>query len=107
MENFIFCAKRSKKLISPNSESAVNGKLCYQQHSQEKTSSTQFSTRMIAWFLLKSGTRDFQNSPPFERSPFFYVTISGNIERSQYFNLETDFLENENLFEKTGVPLFS
>ena len=30
----------------------------------------------------------------------FYVTISGNFERFQYFNLETDFLENENFFKK-------
>ena len=44
---------------------------------------------------------DFQNSPPFERSASFYVTISGNIERFQYLNFETDFLENEKLFQKT------
>ena len=30
------------------------------------------------------------------------MTISGNFERFQYFNFETDFLENENLFLKTG-----
>ena len=52
--------------------------------------------------LLKNGTRDFQNSPPFERSACFYVTISGNFERFQYFNFEADFLENEILFQKTG-----
>ena len=28
------------------------------------------------------------------------MTISGSFERFQYFNLETDFLENENLFQK-------
>ena len=37
----------------------------------------------------------------------FYVTISGNFERFEYFNFETDFLENENLSQKTGVPFFS
>ena len=37
----------------------------------------------------------------------FYVTIGGNLERFQYFNFETDFLENKNLCEKTGVPFFS
>ena len=37
----------------------------------------------------------------------FYVTISGNFERFQYFYFETDFLENENPFQKTGVPFFS
>ena len=31
------------------------------------------------------------------------MTITGNFERFQYFNFETDFLENENLFQKTGV----
>ena len=51
-----------------------------------------------AQVLLKNGTNDFQNSPPFERSVCFYVTISGKFEHFQYFNLETDFLENENFF---------
>ena len=60
-----------------------------------------------AMILLQNGTRDFQNSPLFERSACFYVTISGNFERLQYFNYETNFLENENLFQKTGVPFFS
>ena len=48
--------------------------------------------------LLRNGTRDFKNSPPLEKSACFYVTISGNFEHFQYFNFETDFLENENLF---------
>ena len=39
--------------------------------------------------LLKNGTRDFQNSPPFVRS------ACGNFERFQ-----TDFLENENFFQQ-------
>ena len=55
----------------------------------------------------KSGTRDFQNSPPFERSVGFYVTISESLKRFQYFNFETNFLENKNLFQKPGVLLFS
>ena len=46
---------------------------------------------------------DFQNSPSFEKSTCFYVRISGNFERFQYFNFEIDFLENENLFPKTRV----
>ena len=50
---------------------------------------------------------DFQNSPPFERSACFYVTISENFEHFQYFNFEADFLENENFFQKTGLPFFS
>ena len=32
------------------------------------------------------------------------MTISGNFERFHHFNFETDFHENENLFQKTGVP---
>ena len=31
------------------------------------------------------------------------MTISGNFERFQYLNFETDFLENENFFPKTRV----
>ena len=34
-----------------------------------------------AWILLKSSTRNFQNSPPFEGSACFYVTISGSFKR--------------------------
>ena len=45
-----------------------------------------------ACVLLKNGTRDFQNSPSFNRSACFYATISGNFERFQYFNFETKFL---------------
>ena len=44
--------------------------------------------------------KTLQNSPSFERSTYFYVKISGNFERFQYFNFETDFLENENFFKK-------
>ena len=50
---------------------------------------------------------DFQYSPPFERSACFYVTISENFKHFQWFNFETDFLENENLFQNTGVRFFS
>ena len=33
----------------------------------------------------------------------FFVTVSENFKRFQYFNFEIDFLENKNLFQKTGV----
>ena len=49
--------------------------------------------------LLKNDTRDFQISSLWD--------ISENFEHFQYFNFETDFLENENFFQKTGVPFFS
>ena len=50
-----------------------------------------------AYVLLKNVTRDFQNSLPFKRSAWFCVTISVNFERCQYFNSETNFLENKKL----------
>ena len=55
--------------------------------------------------LLKHGTRDFQNSPPLERSACFYVTTSENFGHFQYF--EPDFLENKNFLQKTGLLFFS
>ena len=56
--------------------------------------------QILQQILLKNGTRDIQNSLPFETSACFYVTISGNFERFKCFNFETDFLENENFFQK-------
>ena len=35
------------------------------------------------------------------------ATITWNFERTQCFNVEANFLKNENLFQKTGVPFFS
>ena len=55
----------------------------------------------------KKCTRDFQNNPLVERSACFYVTVSGDFERFKYFNFETDFVENENLFHKTGALFFT
>ena len=49
---------------------------------------------------------DFQNSAPFERLAYFYVTTSESFKHFQYSNFETNFLVNENLFQKTGVPFF-
>ena len=71
--------------------------------------SVTFTAKLDLVFVLtfENGTRDFQNSSPFERSACFYVTICESFELFQYFNFETNFLENENLFPKTGVPLFS
>ena len=47
--------------------------------------------------LLKNDTINFKNSLTFERSAFFYVIITGNLERFQYFSFETNFLKNANL----------
>ena len=60
-----------------------------------------------AQVLLKIGSRDFQNSPPFERLACFYEKFSGNSERFQHLKFETDFPEKENLFQETGVQFFS
>ena len=57
--------------------------------------------------LLKNSTRDFQNSSPFDRSTCIYVTISGSFKHFYYNNFNSNFLENENLFQKAGVPFFS
>ena len=60
--------------------------------------------------LLKNGTMDFQNIPPFERSACLYLTIRESFKRFRYFNFETYSLENENLeyrYQKSGVPFFS
>ena len=53
-----------------------------------------------AQVLLKQRTRDFQNSSLFERSACFYVTITKHFKRFQYFDFETDFLENKTFFKK-------
>ena len=50
---------------------------------------------------------DCQNSPPFESSACFYMTFTGNFERSQYFNFKKYFLKSTNLFQKTGIKFFS
>ena len=50
--------------------------------------------------LLKNGTRDFQNSSPFERLACFYLTISESFKRFQYFDFEANFLETKTLFKK-------
>ena len=46
--------------------------------------------------FLKSGTRDFQNSLPFEKSACFYVAVSENFELFRFFNFEANFLVKEN-----------
>ena len=37
-------------------------------------------SRERAYVFLKNGTKDFQNSPLFERSAWFYATTTGNFE---------------------------
>ena len=58
------------------------------------------------WVLLNISTRNFQNSSPFEREAYFYVTITGNFERFQYFTSETNFLKKRKLFSKNLSTIF-
>ena len=64
--------------------------------------------RKNEWLLPSrfKDSSDFQNSPPFERSAYFHVTISGDFKLFQYFDFEIDFLKNKNLFQKIGLPFF-
>ena len=65
--------------------------------------SASFTAKFELFLVLtqeKVFSRDFQYSPPFERSACLYVTITGNFERFQYLNFEINFLESENLFQK-------
>ena len=60
-----------------------------------------------AQVLLKNGTRDFQNSPPFVRLACFYRAISENFEHFQCFNfekLEYRFLVKRIKIEKASFP---
>ena len=47
-------------------------------------------------------SRDFLNSPPFDRSVCFYMTISGNFERFQYFR----FSGKWKAFSKNWITVF-
>ena len=51
-------------------------------------------------FSLRFHFKTNGKSSTFERLVYFYVKISRNFEPLQYFNFETNFLENENLFKK-------
>ena len=45
-------------------------------------------------------SRNFLNSPLFERVTFFHVAITGNFKRFKYFNFAANFLKNPNPFHK-------
>ena len=49
----------------------------------------------------------FCHIPTFQRSTYFYVTITGELERFQYSNNEISCLKKEILFQKTGLQYFS
>ena len=57
-------------------------------------------TANLELVLLKNGPRDFQNSPRFERSACFYVTISESFKRFQYFKFEQIFWKTKTFFKK-------
>ena len=62
--------------------------------------SLHFKAKIMSIDSSKKSTRDFKNTTTFERSACFYATISGILERFQYCNFETDFLENKTFFKK-------
>ena len=55
-----------------------------------------------AYVLVKNGNSDFQIALHL-RDQHVFVTITENFKRFQYLNFETDYLENGNLFQKTGA----
>ena len=55
------------------------------------------------YVILKNGTRDIQTNAPFTRMTCFCATSTGNFDCFR----ETNFLKNEILFQKTGVPFYS
>ena len=58
------------------------------------------------YVFQKNGSSDFPNSPPFQRSAYFYMTICENFAHFEYLNFETDFLENETIFQKNWSTAF-
>ena len=73
--------------------------------------STHFTTKTFSLTInrktlgsSKNGTRDFKDSPPFTRSVLFLCDNHWKFWTFQYFNFETNFLKNKNLFWKTGLP---
>ena len=55
----------------------------------------------------EKGTRDFNNSFPFERSACFYVIISGNFQGFHYCNFEINFWKTKTFFEKLEYRTWS
>ena len=72
----------------------------------------------LGWFYFKANIKSIDSSKKTvpgifkralrlrDRRVFMWQSLK--IEKHfQYFNFETDFQENENHFQKTGVPFFS
>ena len=53
--------------------------------------------------FLKKFTRNFQNSPPFEISAYFFVTVSGNFECFSTLTLKQIFWKTKTLFKKWSI----
>ena len=53
-----------------------------------------------AQVLLRNGTRDFQNSPLFQRSACFYMTISGSLNIFNVVTLKHIFWKTKTFFKK-------
>ena len=55
----------------------------------------------------KKRFQGFSKQPSVYKIACCYVAIRESFKRFQYFDFETNFLENENLLQKTGVPFFT
>ena len=66
-----------------------------------------FKTNRKSIGSSKKRYQGFSKSPPFGRLACFYVAVSESFKHLQSFIFETDFLQNEKPFQKTGVPLFT
>ena len=66
-----------------------------------------FKAKRKSMDYSKNSTRDFQNSPPFERLACFYVTTTRNSDCIYYFIFETNFLEKRKIFSKNLNIVFS
>ena len=56
---------------------------------------------------FKANRRIFKIAVSFKRTVCLYVATAGNFELFQYFKFETNFLKNENPFQKSGVLFFN
>ena len=57
---------------------------------------------------LENGTRNFYNSlPPFKRSSYFYITVTGGFEHFHDLFFKGGFLKNESHVSKKVFSMIS
>ena len=60
----------------------------------------------IGFSKKQYSTKDFQNSPSFERLVYFYVTTTGNFKPFEYCNFKTNFLKKRKSFSTNWSTVF-